>query len=281
MDHAGRPAVLPLRPLTVGELLDAAVALLRAYAPVLMPVAAVLALGEQLLLAPLRTAAHVAPPAYLPNFDHASAYWMLLCVGAATEVAIIAALGGLTGRAATAELLGHRATARDLLRPAGSRFGLVAVLALGAGGIVFLVSLTGPTWVIGYTLVGLAVPALVIDRTGPLQALGRGALLTIRSGLRGAGIRLMGYLAWFAVRLALSLGALAALNAVGIDDPGWAVPVAAVVWLLVNSLAYPTLACLDAVLLLETRMRTEGLDIALTRARHTGRSAAAILAGGP
>ncbi|BCJ64312.1 hypothetical protein [Polymorphospora rubra] len=281
MDHAGRPVVLPLRPLTVGELLDAAVALLRAHARVLVPVAAVLALVEQLLLAPLRMAANAEPPAYLPDFDHFGAYWLLLAVGAGVEVAIIAVLGGPAARAAAAEVVGHRPTARELLRPAGGRFGLVAVLALTAGAVVFVMSLTGPAWIIGYALVGLAVPVLVIDRTGPLQALGRGALLAVRSGLRAAGIRLVGYLAWFAVRIALGLGALAALSAIGADAPGWAVPVAATVWLLVNSLAYPTLACLDAVLLLETRMRTEGLDIALTRARHTGRSAAAILAGGP
>jgi hypothetical protein len=32
-------------------------------------------------------------------------------------------------------------------------------------------------------------------------------------------------------------------------------------------LAYATLACLDAVLLVETRIRFEGLDLALGRAR--------------
>ena len=32
-----------------------------------------------------------------------------------------------------------------------------------------------------------------------------------------------------------------------------------------NSVAYPALACLDAVTHLDTRMRTEGLDIQLAR----------------
>ncbi len=36
-------------------------------------------------------------------------------------------------------------------------------------------------------------------------------------------------------------------------------------WLMVNTLAYPALACLDAVLWLDIRMRTEGLDLSLRR----------------
>jgi hypothetical protein len=39
----------------------------------------------------------------------------------------------------------------------------------------------------------------------------------------------------------------------------------------VNTVSYATLACLDAVLHLETRMRTEGLDIVAVRARQHGR----------
>jgi hypothetical protein len=49
-------------------------------------------------------------------------------------------------------------------------------------------------------------------------------------------------------------------------------------WLMVNSVAYPVLACLDTVLHVETRMRSEGLDIALQRAVRRGVSADAALA---
>lgn len=276
MDHAGQPAVLPLRPLTVGELLDAAVALLRSHAGVLMPVAAVLALAEQLALAPLRSAADFE---YLPKGSF-GAFWLLLCVGAGTEMAIIALLGGLTSRAAGADVLGGRATARQLLRPAGGRFGTVALIALLAGGFVLAISLIGgPAWIIGYGLLGLAVPALVIDRIGPGRALLRGMALACRTGLRAIRVRFVGYLAWLAIRIALGLGAGAALDTIGLDR--WAVPVHAAVWLTVNSIAYPTLACLDAVLHLETRMRTEGLDILLSRARHNGTPGPAILAAKP
>jgi hypothetical protein len=44
----------------------------------------------------------------------------------------------------------------------------------------------------------------------------------------------------------------------------------AAVFFIVNALAYPMLACLDPVLHLEARMRTEGVDIALRRALDQG-----------
>jgi hypothetical protein len=267
--------VLPLRPLTVGELMDAAVSLLREYGRVLLPVAAVLAAAEQALLIPLRRAAEVQPPAYVPDFpelDHLDLFWMLLALGAATEVMIIALLGGLTARAAGAAVLapGHRLPARRLLRPRGGGFGTVALLAAVSGAAMFAAALAGPLWFLAYALLGLAVPVVVLDRVGPLRALTRSAALACRAGLRAAGVRVLGYIAWLAIRVALGLGGLAALDALSLGEAGWTAPMSALAWLLINTVAYPTLACLDAVLHLETRMRTEGLDILLSRAAHHG-----------
>jgi len=272
--------VLPLRPLTVGELLDAAVSLLRVHGRVFLPVAAVLAAAEQALLTPLRRAAGAQPPAYLPEFPELrqlEIYWVLLAVGAAIEVTIIALLGGLTARAAAADVLGHRLPARHLLRPRGGRFGTVALVAAVAGATMFVAALAGPAWFIAYALLGLAVPAVVLDRLGPGRALQRGAVLACRAGLRAAGIRVLGYVAWLAIRVALGVGALAALDALSLGGAEWTVLMSALAWLLVNTVAYPTLACLDAVLHLETRMRTEGLDILLTRSSHRGPLTPALL----
>ncbi|GAA4680973.1 hypothetical protein [Phytohabitans rumicis] len=272
--------MLPLRPLTVGELLDAAVSLLRGYGRVLLPVAAVLAAAEQALLAPLRRAAGAEPPAYLPNFpefDHLGMYWVMLATGAATEVTIIALLGGLTSRAAAADVLGQRLPARQLLHPRGGRFGAVAVIAVGAGAATFAAALAGPFWFLAYGLLGLAVPAVVLDRLGPGRALRRGTALACRAGLRAGAIRVLGYVAWLAIRVALGVGALAALDGLHLGGAEWTGWMSALAWLLVNTVAYPTLACLDAVLHLETRMRTEGLDILLVRASRRGTLTPALL----
>src|SRR2546430_880291 len=82
--------VLPLRPLTFGELLDAAVLLLRGNARVFLAVAALLAAGEQVLMYPLRIAAGIRPPFGLPYSDRLGEYWLMLGVGLGTEVFIIA-----------------------------------------------------------------------------------------------------------------------------------------------------------------------------------------------
>ncbi|PWR16303.1 hypothetical protein DKT69_06410 [Micromonospora sicca] len=269
MPDVGPTAVLPRRPLTVGELLDSAVLLLRGQARLLIPLAVPLALGEQLLLHPLRVLADARPPEYWLDASRLGGYWVLLAVGAATEAMIIAVLGNPAARGAGAALLGRRAGLRELLRPAGARWGATAAVALAVGLGMLLAALLGPVWFLAYGLLGAAVPALVVDRLpayrAPLRALG----LAVRAGARAAGIRLLGYVGWWLIRLGIGLGVfygLMLLAVVDLTDPAWAVPVATAAWVAVNAVAYPALACLDAVLHLETRMRTEGLDIRLSRA---------------
>ncbi len=273
--------VLPLRPLTVGELLDAAVALLRGNARVFLTAGVLLAAVEQALLYPLRALGAAQPPWFLPYDDRLGEYWLMIGVGFGAETAIIALLGGLTARAAGPALLGERLPGRRLLAPTGSRVAGVLLISVTAGlvGTVAALACLLP-WIVVYALVGLAVPALVIDRVNVSRAVGRSAVLATRSGLRAAFVRLVGYVGWWAVRLALGVGTISLLDLASggkqSDTTLWLV--AGVAWAMVNAVAYPALACLDAVLHLETRMRTEGLDISLGRAKVTGRPTVATLA---
>jgi hypothetical protein len=137
----------------------------------------------------------------------------------------------------------------------------------------------GLPWILLYGLFGLATPVLTLDRvSGPFRALGRSASLAVRAGGRVIWIRLLGYLVWFAVRFALGAGWMAVTSAflttVRGDWLDYAVPVA---FALANTVAYAALACLDAVLLVEARIRTEGLDIAINRSRARGQDEAAEL----
>jgi hypothetical protein len=271
-------AVLPLRPLTVGELLDAAVALLRSQAKALIGFGLLLAAVEQVVLYPLR-AISARPPYFIPYDDQLAVYWLAVAIGFGTELGIITLLDGIAARAAGPALLGQRLTPRAVLSPKGGRFGsvlLIAVLAALAGAGCALACLV--PWFALFALVGLAVPALVIDRVSAPRAIWRSMVLSCRGGMRAAGVRTTGYLAWWAVRLGLGVGTLAVLNLVvtGVgENTRWLV--AGIAWAAVNAVAYPALACLDAVLHLETRMRTEGLDIALSRAYATGTPPAATL----
>ncbi|RIV34609.1 hypothetical protein [Micromonospora radicis] len=266
MPDVGSTAALPGRPLTVGELLDSAVLLLRGHAGVLLPLAAVLAVGEQLLLLPLRTAVGADPPLWwAAGLGNLGPFLFLLAVGAAGEAMIIMLLGNPAARAAGAALVGHRITGRELLRPTGARWGATALLCLVVGATMLLASLAGPTWFVGFALLGAVAPALALDRVAPGRALPRAVTLALRVDGRGAALRLLGYLLWWILRVGLGWGLFVGLSALGPVPPDRAVAVAMLIWAAVNTVGYAALACLDAVLHLETRIRTEGLDIQLAR----------------
>ncbi|SCG42862.1 hypothetical protein [Micromonospora halophytica] len=268
LPDVGPTAVLPRRPLTVGELLDSAVLLLRGQGRLLIPLGALLAVGEQLLLLPLRHAARVDPPTWWPELDNFGWVWLMLAVGAGTEAVIITLLGNPAARAAGAALLGRRAGVAELLRPRGARWGATLLLAPPVGALVLLASLAGPVWLLAFGMWGSLAAALVLDRVPAWRALDRAAGLALRGGARAAGIRLLGYLGWWLLRVGLALGAfygLASFDLLDLREPGMRTLTAMAVFAAVNAVAYPALACLDAVLHLDNRMRTEGLDIRLSR----------------
>lgn len=250
--------------MTTGELLDAATSLLRTRAPLLLGVGFLLALLEQIALFPLRQLADVVNVVF-PHEDRWGLYALLLIVGFATETFCIALLGAFSSAAAPRALLGAAAPVRPARLVSATLVAVIVAVccALAATTVVF-----GP---VAYLLLGLAVPAVVIDRLGPGPALLRSVRLISRRGMRAGWIRLIGYLSWLVIRFATGLGGWAALRL--LIDTDTAVRdhlVTSLAWLAVNSVAYPALACLDTVLHLETRMRTEGLDITLARAVRRG-----------
>ena len=293
MRDQAQPGVLPLRPLTTGELLDAAVALIRTRPGLLLGAGFLAALAEQAILFPLRRAADV-DAAYLPGTGLLEEYGLLIVVSIATEVFCIGLLGGVAAAAAPRALLGAAAPPRR--RSAAGPVVVVALVAAvmcAASGAAFLV-LPGPlqlaglmlaalatvvVWPFIYGLLGLAAPAVVIDQLGPARALLRSLRLSARLVMRAAWIRVLGYLAWLFIRLALGLGGIAVFE-LFLDSPSTTVDnlLMGAAWLTVNTLAYPMLGCLDAALHLEARMRTEGLDIALSRSLRRGVATEAALA---
>jgi hypothetical protein len=163
---------------------------------------------------------------------------------------------------------------------AGAACGSVAATGYAWPATWFLLALVSvPLWIWVYGSLGLAVPAVVVDRLGPAQAIRRSVRLSSRSVLRTVRIRVLGYTGWFTVRLAWGTGALSLVGLVYTSpDTTMDALLISAVYLVVNALAYPMLACLDAVLHLEARIRTEGLDIALRQALHRGVETAPLLA---
>jgi hypothetical protein len=258
---------LPLRPMTLGELLDAAMVLLRARALPLLAVGGVLGLLEQALLVPLRATAFVTAPYYGPARGHVGQWWLVTSLGFGTETFILTLLGALAAAAAGPALLGRPVPHRRLwarTRPlstvtAAVVLGVLASMALFAGFV---------PWLVVYGFFGLTSAVLVIDRAGnPLSALGRSARLAARGGLRGFWTLLSAYLTWVVIRFALGSGWVWILTQLSGGEPAWLTWLTPAAWALANAVAYSALACVAAVLLLETRIRTEGLDIAIGRAR--------------
>ena len=276
VDGSARAGVLPLRPLTVGELLDAAVALLRTRAWPLLGTGLLLAAIEQAILYPLRSAAFIGA-FYVPDDDHVAEWWFTVAIGFGLEAMIIALLGGLASAAAVPALVG-----RDRANPprVAGRVGAIEVIAVVVGALAAASSaiLLLP-WFAVYALFGLAVPAAVIDKLGPARALGRSCGLVFRSGLRPGMIRLLGYFGWLLFRLALGIGGVVAIGFVpGLESVAAHPLTPSLAWMVVNAVAYPTLACLDAVLHLEARMRVEGLDLILDRTMRRGGDVGRVLA---
>jgi len=268
---------LPLRPMTLGELLDAAMALLRSRALPLLAAGVLLGLLEQALLAPLRAAAFVTPPYYGPARGHFLQWWSVTAVGFATEIVILTLLGALAAAAAGPALLGRVVRHRQLwsrTRPVST---VVVALVLGVVGVFGAFAGLVP-WFLCYGLFSLAPAVLVIDRSGnPFGALWRSARLTARGGLRGFWTLICAYLTWFVIRFALGSGWVWILTQLSGGEPVWLAWLTPAAWALANAVAYSAVACVAAVLLLETRIRTEGLDIAIGRARGRGEDDSAAL----
>ncbi len=286
-------ATVPLRPLTVGELLDAGISLLRRHPARLLGLSAALAVAEQLALLPLRFSTDLVPPHYLPNWlGGIPGFWLLLSVGAGTELVAVTLLGAAAASCAVPALLGPAAGGPR--RIGVRRWAVLVVLALLlglAGAVGFGLATLG--WPVVIVCTGLIAPVYAVDLVpggpgrpgdppgrpiGLWRSVGRGFGLVFGSGLRPGAVRLLNYLAWLLVRLALGTGLLATVRlAVDIRSDLAEAVLAMVGYALADTVAYAAAGCLDAVLHLETRIRLEGLDLAVGIAGRQRRPVTAAL----
>jgi len=262
---------LPLRTMFPGEVLDTAVVLFRERALPLLLLALPLQALEQL-------AAWFAGAPQLDEYTGFTVWWRVIATLLAGDAVIILLLGSYAGAAAVPALLGHKVTHRALVKRMRPLPMLVtalipALLAWPAAyfGLIGLILLAG--------FFGLAGVALVIDRTGwPFGALGRAMRLAARLGVRAFVGRAYAFAIWLGIRVALAVGPILFLWQAGLVAPGyvgdWPV---LLVWGLAGTVSCAVLACYDAVTLIDVRIRTEGLDIALRRALANGADPAEVL----
>ena len=268
---APRPGIVPLRPLSVGEILDGAFTAIRRYPRTILGLSAATAAVQQLLglVVDVSTGGFASP-----TTNGLSALGTVSGVVSALVNAVLATVlvGMLTIVIADA-VIGRSAPLRvvwERLRPLMWRLLLAAFLAAVLPWLGLVALIVGG--VLLWVALSFTTPALVLERLTVGQALRRSWRLTMRSFWRVFGIRLLAWLiaavlgAILAIPGAIIAAALS-INSLSSGDIGVAAEIAIrVASFLASTITLPFIAGVIALLYIDCRMRTEALDVTLARA---------------
>lgn len=284
----GKPGVIPLRPLTVGEILDGAITTMRRHPALVFGASAVVALVEAaltvtlsiVLLKGVANAPQPGPAAtqqeLLDYFSQvlgssAEVFGVTVLVTVLIRTALTGFMTVVVGKAVLGKPITFRAAMGELAPRLPSLLGVTVVYTLlGSIGLFFCI-IPG-IWF--FTLFGLASPALVLEQSGIRHALRRSSLLVRGSWWRVFGILLLtgvcagviGFVVEIPFNLSLGVGsnmtALASAS-IGVQLLSGLGQVVA------QTLVAPFVAGATALLYIDQRMRKEGMDIQLARAAGT------------
>ena len=298
----GRPGVIPLRPLSIGEILDGAVTAIRFNPRVMIGLSAVVAVLSQLLTvlvtltlidrisdaSPELTGTEtVAPEELFAFLGQALAIAVLTAVIAGAAVLV---LTGVLTVVVSRAVLGQRITAGQawaMVRPTVWRLiGVTVLMGAGAAAAVLLAVLPAVGGAYGLTVLLLVVAVLAVvyamvrlALAGAVVVLERATVLTAlrRSWdlVATAWWRTFGVLALTAIITQIVASILALpfglLSGTSLTDPN---PSTGLGSLLVSSvgsiigaaITWPFAAAVTVLLYVDRRMRREGLDLELARA---------------
>jgi hypothetical protein len=258
-----------LRPLGVGEILDAAIKLfLRHWRPLVLSVVGLI-LPVQIISALIT--ASVAPEQFdlttsETGVDEGEEAEFLIgqgIVGLLSAISILLATAVCFKAVADAYLGAEpdwRRSLRFALRRLGGLFGVAIVggLAVALGTVALIIP---GIWL--FVCFSLAVPALLLERVGPVKALGRSFRLVRGRWWPTAGALLIGYLL-IGVLGALVSGVIMVVPAVLTEDNTLVAALGAVVGGTVGqALTTPYSAAVVTLLYFDQRVRKEGLDLQL------------------
>ncbi len=268
-----QPGIIPLRPLTVGEILTAGFAVFRRHALPLGGVAVLVAAISTCLtfgtLAATGSLQVYADGLWLQDILSGKTTQLPAGILPATLLGLLittigaAVIAGLASAYTGAQALGHdgRGAVTERLRGRWAvLLGVAAIVGLSVTIGLMLLIVPG---VIAYLILVLAAPAAVMERGSIGGSLRRSSVLT-----RGHRGRILG-----AVAVAIIVGAIANAIAafiagalVGQASTGTALAVTEFVSVLVGGLAAAWTGAVVAVLYVDVRIRTEHLDQALRSA---------------
>jgi hypothetical protein len=263
--------IVPLRPLSVGEILDGAFTAIRRYPRTVLGLSAATAAVQQLLglLVDVSTGGFASPTATGLNGLGTVSGVVTAVLNAVLATLLVGMLTLVIGDA----VIGRRTPLRvvwERLRPLSWRLLLAAFLAAVLPWLGLVALIVGG--VLLWVALSFTTPALVLERLTVRQALRRSWRLTMASFWRVFGIRL---LAWL---IAGVLGAILAIpglliafavsaHSLSTGDIGVAAEVAVrIASFLANAITLPFIAGVTALLYIDCRMRTEALDVTLARA---------------
>ena len=300
-----KPGIVPLRPLSVGEVLDGSFATIRRHPRVVFGVAAVLAIVAELIRLAVGWSLNNVPGTLgASTISTQNTTESAGAVGGSIVASVVnlivtalcgALLAGVVTGVVSKAILGQRVDGAQVLGAVRKRWlGLVAVsvlaellpwspvllliggillgqIALGlgiAGGI-----LGGAAMVVLCPLLwgrlALAVPVFVLERRGPGRAIARSWRLVRGAFWRVWGLRALVSLIVGAASAALSAPIIVLLFgsiSKGENASTTALVLAAITGAVVWMLTQPVVASALTLIYVDRRMRAEGLDIQLTQA---------------
>ena len=273
-----QPGLIPLRPMTVGEVLGTGGNVVRRH---LVPLGGV-AIGVAALSAVV-TLGTLALSGSLGTFADASWLDDILRGGTTLPAGIVLAtllglvvttIGGPVVAGVAVAFAGAQALGRDGRGAVTERLGGRWLVLLGVAGIVGVLVAAGlmvliVPGVLAYLILVFAAPVVVMERAAVGTSLRRSAALT-----RGHRGRILGAVAVTIVSGSVAGAVVASLVGALVGDPGSVTElmVTQLVSALVSGLAAAWTGAVVAVLYIDVRIRTEHLDQALRAAAAADRA---------
>ncbi|MFB7466212.1 hypothetical protein ACFCZ1_22440 [Streptomyces sp. NPDC056224] len=302
---AAKPGVIPLRPLDMGEILDGAVATMRAHWRSVLPITLVVATVVQVLSLLLQK--YVMSDLALATDPAADIEQTINTLGTASAVTagalFIQALGGIVATAMltmifSRAVLGNSSTVSAAWRDARPQLlrltGLTLLMGLGLISLVTVLIVPGllarsaglvvlggfaavplATWL--WIKFGLASPALMLEKSTVFTSLRRSSKLVKGTWWRIFGITLLtgiitgiiaAIIVWPLTFLGVALfgGGMGGLQA-GTASTAWgALILSGIGAIIAQTIVMPMQSGVTVLLYVDQRIRREGLDLELARA---------------
>ena len=284
--EAPKPGVVPLRPLTVLEILDGAITTMRRYPKPMLGLSFIVAVALA-VMAFLVSLLSLSSLNSIDNLDPNSAdagdffaamgplFVGTFIRGVVQMVAIILLTGVLTVVVGQA-VLGKEMSIGDAwraLRPRAWRLiGLSIVLVLGSSVGAMMCLVPGVIFIVFFALSGAA---LVLEKGKVFGSMGRSASLVNGSWWRTFGVLLLVVVIYEVISTAVTVPfafvtlVFNPVDAAGNINSGWFVlseGLGAIGSVVAGTIGYPFVAASIVLLYVDRRMRREGLDLQLAQA---------------